>query len=522
MTTHDETGSVDVIDIQDPPAGRTPHTRVAVIGAGFSGLGAAIRLKQEGTSDFLIFERAGELGGTWRDNSYPGCACDVMSLLYSYSFAQNPEWSTTFGKRDEIFQYLLDCATRFGIRESIRFNHSLEKATWDDYAQVWRLQTSQGNYTANILVTGTGYLSDPVLPEIKGLDGFTGDVFHSSSWNHSLDLTGKKVAVIGTGASAIQFIPKIQPLVASLDIYQRTPAWIAPKPDRKISSSQLWLRRHVPGYQTFRRNFNMWGREILAFMMARPAIMQKTLQGSATGHLAKQVRDPQLREKLTPSYTVGCKRILFSNDYYPAITQANVETVTGGAEEVRGSTIVSGGKERSADVIILATGFQAVNRPIAKLIEGKDGATLEQAWEERMSAFAGTTVSGFPNLFMLLGPNTALGHSAQTVMIEAQLEYLVSALKVMDQRSLSSVDVLPEAQAKYKDWLNKRFEGTVWAAGNCVSWYQDSNGENPSIWPTYTWLFRRHTSQFKVADYLLTATADTSATDTAGTPAVHA
>lgn len=511
MTTHDAPGSIDVLDSERASDGHTPHTRVAVIGAGFSGLGAAIRLQQEGTSDYLIFERAGELGGTWRDNSYPGCACDVMSLLYSYSFAQNPGWSTTFGKRDEIFEYLLDCANKFGVRDRIRFNHSLEHARWDDDAQLWRLKTSQGDYTASILVTGTGYLSDPVLPDIKGLDSFNGEIFHSSNWNHGLDLAGKKVAVIGTGASAIQFIPKIQPLVGSMDIYQRTPAWIAPKPDRKIPASQLWMRRNIPGYQNFRRNFNKWGREILAFMMARPAIMQKTLQGSALSHLTKQVPDAELRGKLTPSYTVGCKRILFSNDYYPAISQANVETVTGGVEEVRGSSVVSAGQERPADVIILATGFQAVNRPVAKLIEGKGGVTLEQAWEERMSAFAGTTVSGFPNLFMLLGPNTALGHSAQTVMIEAQLEYVVSALKVMDHRGLSSVDVLPEAQAKYKDWLNKRFEGTVWAAGNCVSWYQDSNGENPSIWPTYTWLFRKHTARFKTADYLLTATAGTRA-----------
>lgn len=509
MTAIDEPGSIDVLNRESSSEGNTPHTRVAIIGAGFSGLGAAIRLQKEGTSDYLIFERASELGGTWRDNSYPGSACDVMSLLYSYSFAQNPDWSTTFGKRDEIFDYLLDCARKFGVRDRIRFNQSLQHARWDEDAQLWRLKTSQGNYTANVLVTGTGYLSDPVLPDIKGLDGFQGEIFHSSNWNHSLDLAGKNVAVIGTGASAIQFIPRIQSVVGSLDIYQRTAAWIAPKPDRKITARQLWMRHNLPGYQNFRRNFNMWGREVLAFMMARPAIMQKTLQGTALSHLTKHVQDPELRRKLTPSYTVGCKRILFSNDYYPAVSQANVETVTEGIEEVHGSSVMSGGQERTTDVIILATGFQAVNRPVAKLIEGKGGVTLEKVWQERMSAFAGTTVSGFPNLFMLLGPNTALGHSSQTVMIEAQLEYVVSALKVMERRGLSSVDVLPEAQAKYKHWLNKRFEGTVWAAGNCVSWYQDSNGENPSIWPTYTWLFRKHTARFKAADYLLKATATT-------------
>ncbi|MFE0642330.1 flavin-containing monooxygenase [Streptomyces sp. NPDC058877] len=486
-------------------AGRGPtrHLRVAVIGTGFSGLGTAIRLLQSGIDDFLVFERAEEVGGTWRDNSYPGCACDVMSHLYSFSFARNPHWKSTFGKRDELYAYLRDTADRFGVRPYIRFQHELLAARWDEDERRWQIDTSQGRYTAQVLVTGTGYLSEAAVPDIKGLSDFEGKVFHSSQWDHDHDLTGRRVAVIGTGASAIQFVPKIQPEVGHLDLYQRTPPWVGPKNDKPTSKLQGALLRSLPGYQLFRRNFNMWGREILAFVMARPNVAGK-MQKMASDHLKKSVADETLRAKLTPDYVMACKRLLFSNTWYPAIQQPNVDIVTDGIAEVRATSVVSqDGTEREVDTIILGTGFQATDRPVARRIWGRDGVQLREAWDRGMAAHRGTTIAGFPNLFMLLGPNTTLGHSSQTVMIEAQIQYVLDALKKMDKRGLASVEVRQEAQDAYNEALDAKLDGTVWNAGNCNSWYLDASGRNPSIWPTYTWRFRRATKRFDLSEYQL-------------------
>ncbi|MFI1567407.1 flavin-containing monooxygenase [Streptomyces sp. NPDC020490] len=482
--------------------------RVAVIGSGFSGLGTAIRLLQQGIDDFLVFERADEVGGTWRDNTYPGCACDVMSHLYSFSFAPNPRWKSTFGKQQELFDYLRDCADQFGVRSRIRFRHELTEARWDDLRKRWRISTTGGDYTARVLVTGTGYLSEPAIPDIPGLAGFQGEVFHSARWRHDLDLAGRRVAVIGTGASAIQFVPAIQPEVGHLDLYQRTPPWIGPKNDKANSALQTRLLTSVPGYQRFRRNFNMWGREILAFVMARPAVAAK-MQKMASDHLKASVPDERLRAALTPDYVMACKRLLFSNTYYPAIQQPNVELVTDGIAEVTADAVVTtDGRRRPVDTIILGTGFEAVRRPIAERLFGRDGVSLRETWSEGMSALRGTGVAGFPNLFMMLGPNTTLGHSSQVIMIEAQIAYLLDALKTMDKRGLAGVEVLPEAQRAYNERLDRRLEGTVWNAGNCRSWYLDEHGRNPSIWPTYTWRFRRATSRFDPAEHLLSTSEE--------------
>ncbi len=474
-----------------------PHLRVAVIGSGFSGLGMAIRLLQQGEEDFLVFERSDSVGGTWRDNSYPGCACDVMSLLYSFSFAQHPGWKTTFGKREEILDYLNACTDRFGVRPYLRLGHDLCAATWDDAAQRWELSTSGGSYTADVLISGTGYLSDPAIPALRGLAGFDGPVFHSSRWRHDVDLTGKRVAVIGTGASAVQFVPKIQPAVGRLDVYQRTAAWVAPKGDKPTSDLQFWLRRKIGGYQNFRRNFNMWGREILAFMMARPAVMEKTIQDSARKHLHAQISDPVLRAKLTPTFSAGCKRLLFSNDFYPALAADNADVVVDGIAAVTPNGIrTADGVTRDTDVIILGTGFRATDRPVARRITGRDGQTLDSAWGSEMAAYAGTSVPGFPNLYLLLGPNTTLGHSSQTVMIEAQIGYVLQALNYQQRTGLSSLEVRSEAARAYTRMVDGLLDGTVWNAGNCRSWYLGDRSRNASIWPATTWRFRRLTRRF--------------------------
>ncbi len=478
------------------------HLRVAVIGSGFSGLGLAIRMRQEGIEDFLIFERADAIGGTWRDNTYPGCACDVMSLLYSYSFAPNPHWKTTFGKQREILDYLEHCADRFGVRPHLRLGHELLAARWDRLTRRWHLETSKGSWTAQVLVSGTGYLSDPAIPELPGLDTFGGRMFHSAHWDHDYDLKGKRVAVIGTGASAIQFVPEIQKVAGHLDVYQRSAPWVGPKPNKEISAAEHKRRTSLPGYQSFRRNFNKHGREIVAFLMNRPAVAAKTIQGMAQKNLDQQVKDPALRARLTPDYAVGCKRLLFSNTWYPAIQQPNVELVTDRIAAVGPDSVTTAdGRERKVDAIIFGTGFRATDRPIAQRIEGRDGVRLSDAWRDGMSAYRGTTVSGFPNLFLMLGPNTALGHSSQTVMIEAQIAYVIDALKQIEKRDLASVEIGADAQRAYNAELDGRLAGTVWNAGNCRSWYLDASGRNPSIWPTYTWRFRRQTQRFDLGSY---------------------
>ncbi|MCI2237333.1 NAD(P)/FAD-dependent oxidoreductase [Paenibacillus sp. TRM 82003] len=502
-----------------PAAGSAvPHVHVAVVGSGFSGIAASIRLTQEGFDDHVLLERADEVGGTWRDNDYPGAGCDVMSLLYSLSFAPKADWRTTFGSREEIYGYLRETAERFGVRDRTLFGHDLLDAAWDGTAKRWRLTTSRGRYTCDVLVVATGYLSDPAVPDLPGLGTFTGEVFHTSRWNHDLDLTGRRVAVVGTGASAVQAVPHLQRVASQLTVYQRTPAWVAPKSDKPTTAAELLLRRRVPGYQALRRGVNMWGREALAFMMARPAVMRRTLQTAALKNLHSAVPEGPLREALTPDHTIGCKRVLFSNTYYPALVQPNVELVAAGVEQVRPGGLVADGKYRPADVVVLATGFEAVERPVARRVRGADGRTLAERWGRRVSAFAGTSVSGFPNLFMLLGPNTALAHSAQTVMIEAQVEHLVSALRCMRERGAAAVEVLPAAEEAFQARLAEHFRGSVWEVGGCRSWYQDADGHNPSLWPTYTWRYRREVSRFRPADHRLTTCAATPA----ATPSTHA
>ncbi|MEV7602962.1 NAD(P)/FAD-dependent oxidoreductase [Kitasatospora sp. NPDC089797] len=498
------------------PAGTRPapvrHLKVAVIGAGFSGLGTAIRLLQAGEDDFLVFERADDLGGTWRDNTYPGCACDVQAHLYSFSFARNPEWKSTFATQAEVHDYLRSCAHRYGVTPHLRYGHELLAARWDEHHHHWAIDTSQGHYTAQILVTGTGYLSEPALPAIPGLDTFTGTLFHSSRWRHDHDLSGRDVAVIGTGASAIQFVPRIQPQVGRLDLYQRTPPWVAAKPDKPNTARHTWMLRHLPGYQRLRRSFNKNGREIVAFFMSRPT-RTTGMKNMAAGHLKKSVADPALRARLTPDYTVGCKRLLFSNTWYPAIQQPNVDIIADTITSVGPDHVTTAdGTRRHVDTIILATGFTATDRPVAHRIHGTGGHTLAQTWNRTgMNAHRGTTVHGFPNLFMILGPNTTLGHSSQTVMIEAQITYILAALKTLT-RGFSSVDVLPHAQSAYNHTLAKRLEHTVWNNGGCQSWYTDRHGNNPSIWPTYTWRYQRQTRAFDLTNYHTTTHTDLTTT----------
>jgi cation diffusion facilitator CzcD-associated flavoprotein CzcO len=481
------------------------HSRIAIVGAGFAGLGMAIRLKQQGIEDFTIFERADDVGGTWRDNTYPGAACDVPSLLYSFSFAPNPGWSSSFSPQPEIHAYLRRCAEEYGVRTHIRFGHELQAAAWDETAQLWRLETSRGEYTAQVLVGGFGGLSEPSIPGIEGLDRFQGTVFHSARWDHDHDLRGKRVAVIGTGASAIQFVPEIQPLAGQIDVYQRTPAWVIPRWDRKLTRVEQALYRRLPALQRLVRAAIYWGREtyVLGFTRYRPG-RPSPPEILGRRHLRRQVPDPVLREKLTPDFAAGCKRILISNDWYPALGKPNVDVVTTGIRAITERGIVdSEGVERPVDTIIFGTGFHVTDMPFAHRIAGREGRTLAESWADGAQALLGTTVAGFPNFFILTGPNTGLGHTSMVFMMESQYPYVIDALRTMNRLGLVSVEPRPEAQEAFNAEVQARMPGTVWTSGGCQSWYLDAHGRNTTLWPDFTWKYRLRARRFAVGDYVL-------------------
>ncbi len=354
--------------------------RVAIIGSGFGGIGTAIRLKQEGVENFIIFERAGDVGGTWRDNTYPGCACDVESHLYSFSFAPNPDWTRSFSSQPEIWAYLKRCAREFGVLPHIRFHHEVREAIWDEAAQRWRIETSQGSYTASVLVMASGALSEPAVPRLPGLEAFQGKTFHSARWDHNYDLTDRRVAVVGTGASAVQFVPEIQPKVAKLHLFQRTPPWIIPRHDRALSELERRLFRRFPAAQRAARSSIYLFREL--FLLGfRHLWLARQVERIARRHLERSVPDPKLRAKLLPHYAIGCKRILISDDYLPSLMRSNVEVVTEGIAEVRRASIVDcSGVERPVDAIIYGTGFRVTDPPLAQHIRGREGRTLGEVW----------------------------------------------------------------------------------------------------------------------------------------------
>jgi cation diffusion facilitator CzcD-associated flavoprotein CzcO len=485
------------------PADDLPgHVRVAIIGAGFGGLGAGVRLRQAGLTDFVILERAGSVGGTWRDNSYPGCACDVPSHLYSFSFALNPDWSYSFSRQGEIWGYLEAVTDRHRLRPHIRFAAEVVSARWDTSSCQWHVQTSRGDLRADVIISAAGPLSEPSLPGIPGLDGFPGEVFHSARWNHDYDLAGKRVALVGTGASAIQIAPEIQPQVGRLVLFQRTPAWVLPRRDRRISAAEKRLYRYLPPAQRLARLGIYLSREAtVGAFVKRPGVL-KRLQRLALRHLERSVPDPALRAKLTPDYVMGCKRILLSNDFYRALARPNVDVVAGGLAKVDGSMLIAqDGTAHEVDAIIFATGFHATDMPIAQRVHGAAGVTLAQAWAGDMRALRGTTVPGFPNLCLVIGPNTGLGHNSMIHIIESQLDYIVDYLKILDTEGVAALDARPGAQDRWCADIERRMSSTVWATGGCVSWYLNAAGRNPTLWPGSTLRFRQATRRVDRSEY---------------------
>jgi cation diffusion facilitator CzcD-associated flavoprotein CzcO len=484
----------------------TERFKVVIVGTGFSGLGQAIQLEKAGIRDYVILEKATEVGGTWRDNSYPGCACDVQSHMYSFSYEQNPDWSRSFSPQPEIFEYLKGVADKYRLREKIRFGVELTGAHWDERERRWTATTKDGReFVAQFLVSGVGGLHIPQVPELPGIAKFKGQTWHSAQWNHEYDLRGKKVAVVGTGASAVQFVPKIAPDVAELTLFQRTPPWIMPKPDHAMPSWAQTLFKRVPGTQRLYRNALYWLLEARAIgFNGHPAIM-KAGELIAKRNIAKGIKDSALRKKVTPDYTMGCKRVLISNDYYPALSRPNVDVNTSGIKEVKAHSIVdSAGVEHEVDAIVYGTGFKVTDALEYLDITGVDGRDLAKEWAaEGMRTHKGIAVSGFPNLFFLLGPNTALGHNSVVFMIESQSRYVVDAIKLAGSRDAAALDVRPGVQDKFQQDIQDKLVKGVWTQGGCKSWYLDAKGVNRTIWPGFTWRYWLETRKVDPADFEL-------------------
>ncbi|MGW6013999.1 flavin-containing monooxygenase [Streptomyces sp. NPDC055210] len=480
------------------------HVRVAVIGSGFGGLGAAVRLRREGVTDFVVLERAGSVGGTWRDNSYPGCACDVPSHLYSFSFAPNPDWPRTFSGQEHIRAYLEHVTDTFGLRPHLRLNSEVKLMTWDIERLRWVIETSSGTLTADLVVSATGPLSDPKTPDVPGLDTFPGKVFHSARWDHDYDLRGKRVAMVGTGASAIQIVPAIQPEVARLTLFQRTPPWVMPRMDRAVSGAERLLHRTLPVTARLRRGL-LWGiRELQVQAFTKRPNELGLVEQIARRNMFRAVKDPGLRAKLTPSYRIGCKRILLSSTYYPALAKPNVDVVASGLREVRGSTVVAAdGSEAEVDAIVFGTGFHVTDMPIADRVVGAEGRTLAEAWSASgMRSLRGATAAGFPNWMTIIGPNTGLGNSSMILMIESQLNYMADYVRQLDVLGgRAALDARPGAVDAWNDRVQRRMERTVWSTGGCNSWYLDENGVNTTVWPGTTTEFRGATRHVDLAEY---------------------
>lgn len=477
------------------------HARIVIIGAGFGGIGAAIRLKRAGFDDFVVLDRADEVGGTWQANTYPGAQCDIPSILYSFSFAPKSDWSRLYPLQPEIQQYLASCAEQFGITGHLRFRHDVTGATWHEATQRWHVVTQHGTWHAQILIGAMGPFSAPAEPALPGLDRFSGAVFHSSAWDHERDLSGKRVAVIGTGASGVQIIPRLQPQVASLTVFQRTPTWILPHPDRSMDGWPQRLFTHLPlAQRALRTGLDLLQESLVPGLVHQPALL-KGMEALGRAHLRTQVRDPRLREKLTPHYSFGCKRPTFSNAYYPALAAPNTDVVTSGVREVDEHGITTDDGERhELDAIVLATGFRMTDHPMFERIHGANGRALSEEWAGDPQAHLGTAISGFPNFFFILGPNSVT-YTSQVITIEAQVDYILSCVRAMDRRNLTSIDVRPEAQQAFVRQMDHGLRRSVWNNGGCSSYYLSRTGRNFVFYPGFNRQFLARTRSVDLDDY---------------------
>jgi cation diffusion facilitator CzcD-associated flavoprotein CzcO len=480
---------------------------VVIVGSGFGGICSAIKLKEAGIHNFIMLEKDEVFGGTWRVSTYPGAACDIPSHLYSFSFAQNAHWSRLFPRQDELLDYTQRVVREYGLEGHLRLGTALRSAQFDEASGRWQIATSKGDMSARAVIFAIGLLGRPSRPHFPGVERFRGASFHSAQWDHAIDMRGKRVAVIGSGASAVQFVPEIQPLVRQLDHYQRTAHWVLPRPDRAVTRAEQWLLDRVRPLQLLYRakHYVQFESRVVLFIFL--PLLAKIMQWQALRHLKRQVADPQLRARLVPDYTLGCKRVLLTNDYYPALAQANVAVLKEGIREVREHSIVTGsGEERPVDVIIYATGFDVEHAYGPIELRGRDGCSFARALDEGAGAYKGATVAGFPNFFMITGPNTLLGHNSMVYMIESGVRYAVDGVRRLLRDGLHSVEVQAAVQGAYNRKLQRKLKDTVWHTG-CRSWYLDSRGRNLVIWPGFTFHYRHITRRFDIASYIVRRSA---------------
>lgn len=479
--------------------------RIAIVGSGFSGLCLGIQLKQRGVDSFVIFEKADNLGGTWRDNTYPGAECDIPSALYSFSFERNPNWSHKWSEQEEILKYLEYCAGKYDLYPHVRFNEEVVELRFQEDSGTWRLETRTGTVEEfDVAVSAVGQLHKPWKPEIPGAEAFQGAMFHSARWEHDVPLAGKKVCCIGNAASAIQFIPQIAPKVEKLTVFQRSANWIVPKNDREYTEFETKLVNAVPQLLWFYR-FYLWFRGegmLYPLMFNKSAWLRKRAQQQTIDYINEKIRDPELREILIPDYPMGAKRILFSDDYYDALDRDNVEVVTNPIDWIEPKGIrTDNGVLHEADVIVYATGFETTSFLTPMRVRGLNGEALNDKWErDGAEAYLGITHTGFPNFFMMYGPNTNLGHNSIVIMIEAQTRYILSCLKMLDAKGASWLDVKEAVQRKYNEWLQKRLQETSWAAVD-KSWYKNEQGKITNNWAGRTTEYRRRTKSINPDDY---------------------
>ena len=482
-------------------------TGILIIGAGFGGLGLGARLKAEGRDDFLILERADEVGGTWRDNDYPGAACDVPSHLYSFSFLPKADWSRVFAPGPEIQDYLKHSADVTGLRPHLRFGEEMLSAKWDAEAALWRVTTPSGEWVAPWLVTAAGHLADEHLPAIPGLSGFTGTAFHSARWNHAAALEGKRIGVVGSGASAIQIVPEMAKIASELVVFQRSAPYMIPRPDRAYTEGEKRLFARDPEAVPALRDELFWGGEFNFSQRRNVPRFVNEARKMALGHLAAQVADEDLRAKLTPNYEIGCKRVLISNEYFPALQRPNATLEASALKSVDGGRVTAAsGAEYDLDVLIFATGFEAVQPPFATRVFGETGESLSDQWSAGMQAYDAIAVHNFPNLFIINGPNTGLGHNSIVYIIEAQVDYILGALSHAEAEEASVLRVRPEAEEDFVTALHARSQGSVWISGGCKSWYVDPrSGRLTLVWPDFAYAFRDRVGSFHPEGYALTA-----------------
>ncbi len=478
--------------------------RVAIIGAGFGGIGLAHALKQRGIEDYVIFEKGHDVGGVWRDNSYPGAACDVPSHLYSFSFEPKLDWSRKYAPQSEILAYLQHVADKHGISSHVKLRHEVKSASFDARRALWTVVTHHGDaYEASILVSAVGQLSRPYIPHLTGLESFRGLAFHSARWDHAVDLRQLRVAVLGTGASAIQMVPALQPQVATLTLFQRSAAYVVPRNDRAYSQMELALMSRFPALHTLSRGLTYGLLELRMLAFLNPALFLPALQKGCAEHLAAQVADPVLRTKLTPDYPAGCKRVLLSDDYFPALTQPNVHVENEPISHVDEAAIVtSDGVRHEVDAIVFGTGFRATEFLTPIEITGARGQSLSGTWQQGAEAYLGLVVHGFPNFFMLYGPNTNLGHTSIVYMIESQIKYVMAALSLLEAEQAASAEVRFDVQNSFNRGLQAQLSKRVWSA-DCRNWYKTDSGKNTNNWPGFTFAYRLATRRMRAADYLL-------------------